>query len=209
VLLDPVLAAAAMAMSSVSVVTNALRLRRLKRPVTTAAILHPPMRTRLSEVTYLAGMAAVALALGVGLTALTQTDGYRRGMNGTLAWTLAMGMPVRPTMTEMMRADVAPVAAAIAGVHAEILTPADIRVGEPAHLEYRLTAADGQALTDVGLSHEQWIHLVAMRQPQRIPAHPSAAHGHARRICDRRGLPDARTLRPEQRVQAAWCDAQH
>ena len=43
-LLDPVLASAAMAMSSVSVLTNALRLRRFRRPATAAEILHPPLR---------------------------------------------------------------------------------------------------------------------------------------------------------------------
>ena len=42
-LLDPVLASAAMAMSSVSVVSNALRLRRFQRPETAAEILHPPL----------------------------------------------------------------------------------------------------------------------------------------------------------------------
>ena len=51
-LLDPVLASAAMAMSSVSVVSNALRLRRFERPETAAAILHaeavrPHRRLRL------------------------------------------------------------------------------------------------------------------------------------------------------------------
>ena len=45
-LLDPVLASAAMAMSSVSVLTNALRLRRFRRPDTAAEILHPPLRAR-------------------------------------------------------------------------------------------------------------------------------------------------------------------
>src|SRR5205085_10468391 len=69
VLLSPVLAAAAMAMSSVSVVSNALRLQRFRAPSGPESILHPPLRERIGEYAYLGAIAAVAIAVGIAALA--------------------------------------------------------------------------------------------------------------------------------------------
>ncbi|WP_457208248.1 HAD-IC family P-type ATPase, partial [Nocardioides sp. P5_C9_2] len=163
-LLDPVLASAAMAMSSVSVLSNALRLRRFRRPESVQEILHPPVRQQVSQYAYLVGVAAVALVIGGALTAVSRMDFAERGMNGTLAWMQTTGMPMRPAMSKMMTADVAPTEAAQTGLNVQLHVPDSTRPGVPTTVTLRVVDAEtGEAVTDLTRSHEAWMHFIATR----------------------------------------------
>ena len=171
-LLDPVLASAAMAMSSVSVVTNALRLRRFRRPAGAAEILHPPLRARIGQYAYLTGVAIVALALGAGLTAVSRMDFAERGMNGQLAWAQGTGMPMRAAMSVMMTAEVPATEAADAGVEVRLGLPATARPGVPTRLVVTVVdTGTGRPVEDMTRSHEAWMHLIATRQDLGTFAH--------------------------------------
>ncbi|KRE55620.1 heavy metal translocating P-type ATPase [Phycicoccus sp. Soil748] len=164
-LLDPVLASAAMVMSSISVLTNALRLRRFRRPASAQEILHPPLRSRVGQYAYLAAVAVLALAIGSALTGVSRMDFAKRGMNGLLAWNQSTGMPMRPAMSTMMTADVPPTEAAQAGLDVRLSVPASTRPGVPT----RVTATavqhgTGDPVTDLTLTHQAWMHLIAVRE---------------------------------------------
>jgi Cu+-exporting ATPase len=151
VLLNPMLAAAAMAMSSVSVVTNSLRLRGWAPPTTAREITHPALGKRLAEWSYLVGIALLALAIGAGALWFSARG---MGHGGTIAGT--------GSMAGMVGMDETVVDPAAAGLHVEWASmPADPAPGQPVTLRYRVTdATSGQAVIDLPLDHERPMHLI-------------------------------------------------
>lgn len=171
-LLDPVLASAAMVMSSISVLSNALRLRRFRRPASAQEILHPSLRSRVGQYAYLTAVAVLALAIGGAMTAVSRMDFAERGMNGLLAWNQSTGMPMRPAMSTMMNADVPAVEAAQAGLDVRLSLTDITRPGVPTRVTATVTQqGTGAPVTDLTLSHQAWMHMIAVRDDLASFAH--------------------------------------
>ena len=152
-----------MAMSSVSVVTNALRLRRSTAPPPCGEILRPPLRTRVTQWAYLGGIAVAAVTLGVAFTVASRSDAAEPRHERAARWLQGTGMTMRPSMSVMMTTDVPPVDADRSRRHRRLPAARRRPPGDDPHLVTLRDADTGAPVTDLTRTHEVWMHLIATR----------------------------------------------
>jgi Cu+-exporting ATPase len=75
-----------------------------------------------------------------------------------------MGMPMRPAMSVMEEADIAPVTPTEAGLAVNLIAPAAIDPGQPTQLTVEVRdGATGELVGDLVRTHQVWMHMIITR----------------------------------------------
>jgi Cu+-exporting ATPase len=93
-------------------------------------------------------------------------------MNGALAWSEGMGMPMRPLMSTMEETDVPPVSPHDAHLDVALQVSADNRPGEPTTVTVAVRDAEtGTLVDDLVRTHQVWMHMIITRSDLGTFAH--------------------------------------
>ena len=85
-------------------------------------------------------------------------------MNGLLAWTEGMGMPMRPAMSVMETTDTPPISAHDADLDVTLAPVGQPEPGQPATLRLTIRDTEGNPVTDLVRTHQVWAHLILTRK---------------------------------------------
>jgi Cu+-exporting ATPase len=102
----------------------------------------------------------------------SRTETAERGMNGILAWTEGMGMPMRPAMSVMETTEAPPIDTHHAGLTVSLTPASTIRAGVATTLILTITdATTGEPVKDLVRTHQVWAHLILTRSDLSTFAH--------------------------------------